>query len=97
MDLFVSNLGSQITDESLRAVFATHGEVSSAFVLKNITDGTSRGSAYVTMPHNDQAAKAISKIDGQILNGRMVGVMEAPNGKDPSSYFQPGQYPDTRF
>ena len=97
MDLYISNLGSQITDESLRAVFATHGEVSSAFVLKNLADGTSRGSAYVTMPHNDEAVKAISRIDGQVLNGRMVGVMEAQHGKDPSSSFQPGQYPDTRF
>jgi RNA recognition motif-containing protein len=77
MHLYVSNLGDQITDESLGAIFATHGKVISARVIKDGFDGYSRGFAFVDMPNDQEAQKAIEKLNGMVVNGRSVSVMEA--------------------
>ena len=75
MNLFVSNLGDQITDESLRAIFATHGEVSSYKIIKDSFSGYSRG--FVLMPNEAEARLAMKKIDGTVVNGRNLSVREA--------------------
>ena len=59
MNLYVSNLGDQITDESLGAIFATHGKVASARIIKDRFNGYSRGFAFVHMPDDEEAQKAI--------------------------------------
>ena len=77
MNLYVSNLGEQITDESLRGVFATYGEVSSSKIIKDRFTGYSRGFGFVEMPDETEAKKAMAKINGSVLNGRNVSVTEA--------------------
>jgi len=77
MNLYVSNLGDQITDESLRAIFATHGEVSSSKIIKDHTTGSSRGFGFIDMPNESHAHSAIEKINGMVVNGRNVSVKEA--------------------
>lgn len=77
MNLYVSNLGDKITDESLRVIFATHGEVNSSRVIKDRFTGSSRGFAFVEMPNDAEAGNAISKIDGTVVDGRNISVKEA--------------------
>ena len=77
MNLYVSNLGDQITDESLRAVFATHGQVNSSRIIKDHSTGFSRGFGFVNMPNDQEAQNAMDKINGAIVNGRSVSVTEA--------------------
>jgi RNA recognition motif-containing protein len=87
MNLYVSNLGTQITDESLRAIFATHGEVSSSKIIKDHGTGSSRGFGFVDMPNDDDAQKAIDKINGMVVNGRNVSVKEARPRPEPKGTF----------
>lgn len=87
MNLYVSNLGDQITDESLRAVFATHGEVSSSRIIKDHSTGNSRGFGFINMPNDTEAEKAIEKINGMIVNGRNVSVKEARPRPEPKGSF----------
>lgn len=81
MNLYVSNLGDQITDESLRAIFATHGAVNSSEIVKDRFNGYSRGFAFVEMPNDAEALKAIKRINGSVVNGRSVSVEEARSVK----------------
>ncbi len=76
MNLFVSNLGYKVTDESLDAVFATHGKVKSIRLLRDHSTGYSKGEAYVDMPNDAEAEKAMAKIHGTVLDGRDVSVKE---------------------
>jgi RNA recognition motif-containing protein len=77
MNLFVSNLGEQITEESLRAVFATYGEVHSSVIMRDQISGLSKCFGFVDMPHQNEAQAAIHKINGSVLNGRSVSVEPA--------------------
>lgn len=78
MNLFVSNLGHQVSDESLWAIFSAHGEVHSAEVIRDRTNGSSRGFAFVNMPVEGEAQKAMTKIHGRVINGQQVSVQ--PSG-----------------
>jgi RNA recognition motif-containing protein len=55
MNMYVSNLGFQVTDEELRSLFDKFGEVTSVKVIMDRETGRSRGFAFVEMP--DKAAK----------------------------------------
>ncbi|HEX2609193.1 MAG TPA: RNA-binding protein [Flavisolibacter sp.] len=77
MNIYVSNLGDQITEASLHAAFSTHGEVSSAKIILDQFTGYPRGFGFVEMPDEAQATEAISKIDGAVINGRQISAKEA--------------------
>lgn len=87
MNLYVSNLGGQITDESLWAIFATHGRVGSTKIIKHNDTGLSRGFGFVDMPDDTEAQKAMGKIDGMVVNGRHVSVKEARLNPEPKGNF----------
>lgn len=83
MNLYISNLGSEITDESLRAVFATYGEVSTSQIIKR---ASSESVGFVEMPNEAEAEKAMQRMNGTIVNGRNLSVKEnAPLQGDSSS------------
>ena len=87
MNLYVSNLGENTTDESLRAIFAEHGEVNSSKIVKDHFTGYSRGFAFVEMPNDTEANAAISKIDGSMIDGQSISVKEArPKTEHKGSY-----------
>lgn len=77
MHIRVSNLGQQITDESLRATFAAHGEVSHTEIAMDAFTGLPRGFATVNMPNDAEAANAIAHIDGSVINGIMISAAQA--------------------
>lgn len=77
MNLYVSNLGDQITDESLRAVFATYGEVKSSKITKEDATGTPSRFGFIEMPNETEAQHAMNRLNGTIVNGRCVSVREA--------------------
>jgi RNA recognition motif-containing protein len=73
MTLYVSNLGRQITDESLEAVFSTYGSVH-PFKIERDDNNNSFGFAVINMPDDLQAEQARNKLNGVILNGQRVVV-----------------------
>ena len=77
MNIYVSNLGHRITDESLEAAFATYGAVHSSKVMMDGFTGFSRGFGYVDMPNESEAAAAILKINGCIIDGQVIAAAEA--------------------
>lgn len=87
MNIYVSNLGEQITDDSLHATFSAHGQVSSAKVIMDQFTGYPRGFGFVEMPDEAEAAIAIATINGAVLNGRTIAAAEArPREEHRGSY-----------
>lgn len=77
MNIYISNLSFQITDEDLRDLFAEYGEVSSAKVITDKFTGDSRGFGFVEMPQDEAANKAIAELDKSKWDGRNINVSVA--------------------
>jgi RNA recognition motif-containing protein len=86
MNIYVSNLSFAVKDEDLREFFAEYGEVSSAKVIMDKVSNRSRGFAFVEMPDDTAAQKAIQELDGATVDGRSIKVNVArPKEKNNSS------------
>ena len=75
--LFVGGLSWNTTDAGLRKAFASCGEITEAKVITERDSGRSRGFGFVTFVRDEDAKKAISKMDGASLDGRTLKVNEA--------------------
>lgn len=82
MNIYISNLSFNVTDEDLQDYFAEYGEVSSAKVIMDKFTGKSRGFAFVEMPDDEAAKKAIQELDGASVDGRTIGVSVAKPRED---------------
>lgn len=75
--LYVGNLSFRTTSEELRELFSQAGAVESASIIEDRDTGRSRGFAFVEMASADEAATAISQLNGKEVGGRALTVNEA--------------------
>ncbi len=75
--LYVGNLSYNTTEDDLREAFAKIGEVQSATVIIDQTNGRSKGFGFVEMASDEDAAKAITSMNGSSLSDRSIIVNEA--------------------
>ncbi len=73
-NIYVGNLAYSTDSDALRDLFAEYGEVTSAQVVTDRDTGRPRGFGFVEMANDDEAQKAISKIDGREVEGRNLKV-----------------------
>jgi len=86
--LFAGNLTFGLEETELRAAFAVYGEVIEARIIYR--DGISRGFGFVEMGSEDDAAKAMTALDGKILAGQTLKVgwaLEGPKRLKRTAYF----------
>jgi RNA recognition motif-containing protein len=76
-NLFVGNMSFQTTESDLTALFQGFGQVMRVHVAMDRETGRARGFAFVEMPNDDEAAKAIAGLNGKELGGRTLKVNEA--------------------
>ncbi len=77
MRLYVGNLSFSTTEDSLRAAFEAHGQVSSASIVMDRETGRSRGFGFIEMTDDAQAKAAITAMHGTNVDGRNLTVNEA--------------------
>lgn len=77
MNIFIGNLSHQTQVDSLRSAFESHGQVSSASIIKDKFNGESKGFGFVEMPNKSEADAAIANLNGKDLDGRAITVSEA--------------------
>ena len=86
--LYVGNLSYSTTEDDLRDTFAKIGEVASAKLIIDPTNGRSKGFGFVEMATDEDAQKAISTLNGTMLHDRTINVNEArpPQQRDRGGY-----------
>lgn len=77
MNIYVGNLSFNVSESDLKELFALHGQVQTASVIKDKYSGESRGFGFVEMPEKEEALKAISALNGKDFKGRNLKVNEA--------------------
>lgn len=75
--LYVGNLPFSATADGVREAFEAHGAVTDVHIAVDRETGRARGFAFVTMGTNEEAEKAIQKMNGFRFDGRELRVNEA--------------------
>ena len=84
-NIFVGNLSFGASEESVRALFTTHGTVSRVNLVTDRDTGQPRGFGFVEMSDDAEGDKAIAAVNGKDLDGRSLTVNEArPKADRPS-------------
>jgi RNA recognition motif-containing protein len=76
-NIYVGNMSYDTTADSLRELFAAHGEVTAVNVITDRVTGRPRGFAFVEMADDAAGNAAIAALDGQDVDGRTLKVNEA--------------------
>lgn len=74
-NIFVGNLDSGTTPESIRLLFEPHGTARRFKLMTDRTTGFSRGFGFIEMVDVD-AARAIAALNGKLVDNRAIDVHE---------------------
>lgn len=85
--IFVGNLPSEATEESVQALFSQYGKVRSIQLVSDIFSGKCRGFGFIGM-EGHEARAAIAALDGNLYCGKPLKVKfeEAAGGKSSRRY-----------
>jgi len=73
--VFVGNMSFQTTEGELIALFQRFGQVTRVDIGMDRGTGRARDFAFVEMPNDDEAAKAITGLNGKAFGGRSLKVL----------------------
>jgi RNA recognition motif-containing protein len=76
-NIFVGNLDFNTSEEELRKLFESHGQVDRVSIMNDRDTGRSRGFGFVEMTNAEEGDKAIAALNGSQVGGRALNVNEA--------------------
>jgi RNA recognition motif-containing protein len=84
MNIHVSNLAYNVTEDDLREIFSPFGEISVVNIVKERSSGQSKGFGFVEIPNNSEADKAMKALNGSKLKDQAIKLSQAkPPEKKP--------------
>jgi cold-inducible RNA-binding protein len=76
-NIFVGNLSFNTSEDELRQMFESYGQVDRVSIMTDRDTGRSRGFAFVEMTNAEDGEKAIAALNGGQLGGRTLNINEA--------------------
>ncbi|KAJ3689388.1 hypothetical protein LUZ61_018552 [Rhynchospora tenuis] len=92
--VYVSNLDFSLTNSDLHQLFSTFGRVARVTVLKDRDSRLSKGVAFILFVSRHDAAKAVSAMQGKILNGRRITASIASDNGRAKEFIRRREYRD---
>lgn len=80
--VFVGGLPFTTTDDELKELFAAHGAVASASVVRDRDTGRSKGFGFVEFENDEEGKAAEKALNGSDVGGRNISVAEARPKED---------------
>jgi len=77
MNIYVGNLNYRVRENDLKNVMERFGTVDYVKVIKDRETGRSKGFAFVEMPDDEEARRAIAELNEKDLDGRKMIIKEA--------------------
>jgi RNA recognition motif-containing protein len=71
------NLSRDVTEDDLRKLFRTYGEVAFVNIIKERDHKTSAGFGFIAMPVEQEAEAAIADLHMKVVKGQAMNVIEA--------------------
>jgi len=96
MNIYVGNLNFSTTEQSVRSLFEPYGTVDRVNIVTNRDTGQPKGFAFVEMPNDAEAAKAMAALNGRDADGRTLAVNEARPKSERATDGGSGHRPDNR-
>jgi RNA recognition motif-containing protein len=93
--IYVGNMSYSTSEDSVRSLFASYGEVVSVNLITDRYTGESKGFGFVEMAQDEQATAAISALNGKELDGRQLRVdiaQDKPRGDSRSGGYNRRRY-----
>jgi RNA recognition motif-containing protein len=76
-NIFVGNLDFNTSEDELRQLFESYGQVDRVAIMTDRDTGRSRGFGFVEMTNAEDGEKAIAALNGSQVGGRTLNVNEA--------------------
>ena len=76
-NIFVGNMSFQTSEDDLRSLIQSYGEIVRVNIPTDRDTGRARGFAFVEMSSQAEAASAIAALNGKEVDGRALRVNEA--------------------
>ncbi|TKB50035.1 RNA recognition motif domain-containing protein [Ferrimonas aestuarii] len=76
MKLLVRNLSRSMTEEQLIELFEKFGAVEHCNIVMDEDTGESKGFGFIEMPSYDKARKAMFKLDGKLIEGKLIKIRQ---------------------
>jgi len=77
MNIYIGNLSYKVRENDLKEVMEDYGTVESLKIIKDRDTGRSKGFAFVEMPNDNDAQRAIQELNGAEYEGRTMVVKVA--------------------
>lgn len=90
MNIYISNLDSNLKDQDLKDLFQPFGAVTSAQIQTDVFTGVSRGFGYVEMAEEASALKAIDELNQSTVHGLIVSVSPSVSKQSPKGSYKVG-------
>ncbi len=74
MNIYVGNLASETSEDTLNQVFSAFGQVKSVSIVRDGATGESRGFGFVRMDVEEEAQTAIREMNEKELDGQVIKV-----------------------
>lgn len=75
--LYVGSLPYSVSEEELKDLFSSYGEIESVRIIMDKATGQSKGFGFVEMMNEDDAQRAIEGLHGKQIGGRTLIVNNA--------------------
>ena len=82
MDIYIGNVSNDTTEVDLQQKFEQYGDVSSVMIILDRVSSNPLGFAFVEMPNENQARKAVEYLNRTKINDRFVMVSLAARRSD---------------
>lgn len=82
MNIFVGNIAWSVDGDELKELFEKYGQVERARIIWDAVENRSKGYGFVEMPDQEEALKAIIRLNGFEFRGRLLHAEEANVRKD---------------
>jgi len=80
INIYIGNLSSGTTEDTLKSLFAEFGDIESVKVIKDRFSGRPAGFGFIEMPSNSEADQAIKALNGNRIDGSNIKVRPADSG-----------------